>query len=259
MHPGSLFLGFSLFEFSCSSNTMYLPVPLENGSIERVVEGLKGIKSRKWNSERFLVLQVVILQRSQDVKRSRDVGRRIAKRLDAWEKGQFTMLVEDILRSMEAHLTHKQGSTTPEQRTKTFHQKVLRSNLRGAVRYLTEREKGGILYPDDIDEKSGNTVQSVLESKHPMLGFQESMFSPTTPSSPTSLTSTSPRIPLKSQPAAYPEALGWEGRMPTRYSNGCCALGNQVGFYDKPPPSWLTGSPTPSPHGPPTGPSWPAA
>jgi hypothetical protein len=68
---------------------------------------------------------------------------------------------------MEAHLTHKRGSTTPEQRTKNFHQKVLRGNLRGAERYLTEREKGGILYPDDIDEKSGDTVQSVLESKHP--------------------------------------------------------------------------------------------
>ena len=87
--------------------------------VERVAEELKGIKARKWNSERFLVLQVVILQRSRDVKRSRDVRRRIAKRLDAWEKGQFTMLVEDTLRSMGANLTHKQGTTTPEQRTKT--------------------------------------------------------------------------------------------------------------------------------------------
>jgi hypothetical protein len=77
------------------------------------------------------------------------------------------MLVEDTLQSMEAHLTHKQGRTTPEQKTKTFHQKVLCGNLWGGVRYLTEREKGGILYPDDIDEKTGKTVQSVLESKHP--------------------------------------------------------------------------------------------
>jgi hypothetical protein len=77
------------------------------------------------------------------------------------------MLVEDTLRSMEAYLTHKQGSSTPEQRTKTFHQKVLRGNLYGAVRYLTEWEKGGILSPDDINEKSGNPVQSVLESKYP--------------------------------------------------------------------------------------------
>jgi hypothetical protein len=91
-----------------------------------------------------------------------------------------------------------------------------------------------------------------------MLGFQESILSPTTPSSPPSWTLTSPRIPSKSQPAAYLEALGWEGRMPMRYSNGCCALGNQVGYYVKPPPIWWTDSPTPSRHGPPTEPSWPA-
>ena len=254
MHPGSLFLGFSLFEFSCSSNTMYLPVPLEHGSIERVVEGLKGIKSRKWNSERFLVLQVVILQRSQDVKRSRDVGRRIAKRLDAWEKGQFTMLVEDILRSMEAHLTHKQGSTMPKQRTKTFHQKVLHGNLCGAVRYLTEPFTRMILTKNQATQSSLSWSPNI-----PMLGFQESMLSLTTPSSLTLWTLASPRTSSKSQPAAYPEALGWKEWMPSRYSNGCCAFGNQVGYYGEPPPIWWTGSPTPSRHGMPTGPSWPDA
>jgi hypothetical protein len=135
--------------------------------VEKVAEEMRGIKSRKWNSERFIVFQLVILQKSREVKRSRDIRRRITKRLDAWEKGQTTMLVEDTLRSMESHLSHKRGQTTPEQRSKIFHQKVLRGNLRGAVRYLTEREKGGILYPDDIDEKTGLTVETVLESKHP--------------------------------------------------------------------------------------------
>jgi hypothetical protein len=40
---------------------------------ERVAEELKGIKACKWNSEQFLVLQVVILQQSRDVTQSRDV------------------------------------------------------------------------------------------------------------------------------------------------------------------------------------------
>jgi hypothetical protein len=30
-----------------------------------------------------------------------------------------------------------------------------------------EQEKGGILYPDDIDEMTDKTVQSVIESNHP--------------------------------------------------------------------------------------------
>jgi hypothetical protein len=94
------------------------------------------------------------------------IRQRIAKRINAWEKGQITMLVEETLRSMESHLSSKQGSTMPVKRTKNYHQKVLRGNIRGAVRYLMEREKGGILYPDDIDEKSGTSVLSVLKSKH---------------------------------------------------------------------------------------------
>jgi hypothetical protein len=75
--------------------------------------------------------------------------------------------VEDTLQSMESQLTSKEGSTMPEQRTKTFHQKVLCGKIQGMVRYLTEWEKGGILYPpDDIDKKTGKTIQPVLESKH---------------------------------------------------------------------------------------------
>jgi hypothetical protein len=41
-------------------------------------------------------------------------------------------------------------------------------NLRIAnSRYLTERGKGGILYPDDTDEKTELSIKEVLQSKHP--------------------------------------------------------------------------------------------
>jgi hypothetical protein len=39
--------------------------------------------------------------------------------------------------------------------------------VRGAVRYLTGRKKGGILQPTDIDKKTGDLVKTVLRSKHP--------------------------------------------------------------------------------------------
>ena len=35
------------------------------------------------------------------------------------------------------------------------------------MRYLTEREKGGVLLPDDICSKTGLRVADVLDSKHP--------------------------------------------------------------------------------------------
>ena len=40
--------------------------------------------------------------------------------------------------------------------------------MRAAIRYASEREKDGILMPDDVDEKSGDLVSEVLASKHPI-------------------------------------------------------------------------------------------
>ena len=53
------------------------------------------------------------------------------------------------------------------QRAKIFQGKMLRGDVRGAVKFLTETEKGGILMPDDTDEKTGLSVEEVLRSKHP--------------------------------------------------------------------------------------------
>jgi hypothetical protein len=40
--------------------------------------------------------------------------------------------------------------------------------VRGAVRFLSSREKGDILQPStDIDEKTGGLAEMVLRSKHP--------------------------------------------------------------------------------------------
>jgi hypothetical protein len=41
--------------------------------VKKVAEELKGIVSCKWNSERFLVFQVVVLQWNHNVKRARNV------------------------------------------------------------------------------------------------------------------------------------------------------------------------------------------
>jgi hypothetical protein len=106
-----------------------------------VAKLLDGVRTRKWNAERFIVF--LVLQCTRDMRRSRDIRRRIAWQMDAWEEGKFAMLVQDTERTMAANLTHKQGITTEEQRAKTFHGKMLRGDVRGAVRCLTEREKGG--------------------------------------------------------------------------------------------------------------------
>jgi hypothetical protein len=74
------------------------------------------------------------------------------------------MLVENTLQSVESHLFLKCGNTTPEQRTKTFHASWKPARCRKVPH---RKGEGGILYPDNTDNKTGQTVKAILKSKHP--------------------------------------------------------------------------------------------
>ena len=102
-----------------------------------MVGELQGVRDRLWNSERFIVFQTVTLQRSCHVTASRDIRRRIDKRLDSWEAGSFAMLVEDTLRSSTEYLTAVRQEETAEHRAKTFHGLVIRGKLQMAMRWIT--------------------------------------------------------------------------------------------------------------------------
>ena len=87
--------------------------------------------------------------------------------MDAWEAKHYAMLVEDTLRSCTQYLTAVRREETAEYRAKTFHSLVLREKLRTAVRWITEREKGGVILPEDNCTKTGDRVMEVLHTKHP--------------------------------------------------------------------------------------------
>ena len=91
-----------------------------------LVGELRGVCDRWCNSERFIVFQKVTLQRARHFTASRDIRRRIEKRLDVWESGRYGMLVEDTLRSSTQYLTTVRREETTEHRAKTFHGLVLR-------------------------------------------------------------------------------------------------------------------------------------
>ena len=63
------------------------------------------MRGRRWNSERFIVFQTVILQRDFHVTASHTIRRRIKKRLDAWDDGIHRMLVDQMLRTYVQYLT----------------------------------------------------------------------------------------------------------------------------------------------------------
>ena len=128
---------------------------------------LRGGRDRRWNSERFIVFQTVTLQRALHVMASQYIRRRIDKSLDTWEAEHYEMLVEDTLRSCTQYLTTVLREETAEHRDKTYHSLVLRGKLWTAVRWITERENGGVVLPEDNCMKTGERVMEVLRTKHP--------------------------------------------------------------------------------------------
>jgi hypothetical protein len=89
------------------------------------------------------------------VSRASDIKKRLEWRMDAWAEGKYLMLVQETETTLELNLHKKQGSETSDQRAKTFHQKVLVGDLRGAVRNLTEREKGASFSPTTSAARPG--------------------------------------------------------------------------------------------------------
>ena len=54
-----------------------------------------GVRERKWNSERPLVFVATILQKTPGVRRAKDIRRRLARRMDLWDQGVHSALIDD--------------------------------------------------------------------------------------------------------------------------------------------------------------------
>jgi hypothetical protein len=88
--------------------------------------------------------------------------------------------------------------------------------VQGAVRFLTQREKGGMIMPGNKDEKTGDTVASVLQSKHPedVRGLWTLLCSQYMKTPWTLLISTSPKTPSKLLLDGSREVPGWVEQTP---------------------------------------------
>ena len=127
---------------------------------------IQGVRDRRWNSERFIVFHTVILQQAHHVTASHAIRHRIAKRLDAWGEGKHAMLVGNTLRSCKEYLNAARREEMAEHRAQTYHCLVLRGKLWLAVRWIIERETGGVLQPGERCAKMGDWVLEVIRAKH---------------------------------------------------------------------------------------------
>ena len=122
------------------------------------------------NAERVIVFLSVILQRAKGVNNSMQILKRLFFRPDLWNCGVFDKLVKDTYNSAMWYLGQDCETKTMEERHQTILNLVLKGKLREAVQFVCERDKEGILQPDELAEDCtgtiNNTITSFLETKH---------------------------------------------------------------------------------------------
>ena len=155
---------------------------LPNGNVgrkfvEMLADEIDHVAEKKSNSERLIVFQVLILQREMLVSKSSDIRRLIGRRLKMWEDGLFDALMHDAERcdrSFGNGRDSKRREQAFEHMERVFHRLMIEGKVRSAVRWITERERGGLLKATDITtitnsqgQKVEMTVLEVLQRKHP--------------------------------------------------------------------------------------------
>jgi hypothetical protein len=136
---------------------------------------ISAVAEGRYPSERPITLICVILQRECKIKKDADICRLISKRLELWEKGEFDLLVQEAVR---ANCSFGEGGSKrledKNHEASVFNRLMMLGKVRSAVRWITEREKGGVLQHDDLvpsKDAQGNpimrSVGEILKEKHP--------------------------------------------------------------------------------------------
>ena len=106
-------------------------------------EELEGVEGSQWNSERFIVFQAVVLQRTTDIRQASDIRQRVKRQIVDWRAGPYLMLVEDMTRTSRAMVLKMARGVSEEAISKTFTSIVLKGKIQTAVRFMTLRGAGG--------------------------------------------------------------------------------------------------------------------
>ena len=118
-------------------------------------------------SERVLVMSRVLLQRDPMIKASKDIRTLIGRRIEDWKENKFDKLLAEAVRFGKKKQIN-QDKVDDKNVSKVFDSIMVKGKVRSAMRWLSERAGGGVLYPMQEVKKSV-TVLETLKSKHPEL------------------------------------------------------------------------------------------
>ena len=109
-----------------------------SGKSRKIFVGILSIEldrfsARKWNVERVIIFQSVILQRSQGINNSAKIRKHILFQLNCWNQGEFDKPVKYTYNSALVYLGKYRGNQTEEQRHRTFSNLLLKGKLHETV------------------------------------------------------------------------------------------------------------------------------
>ena len=113
---------------------------------------LDDIQAWKWNSERVIVFQSVILKRAQYVNNTKHICVRIHFRLDCCNCGVIEKLVKFKQEAATGFMGETRSIQSKDQRYRMFSNLFLKGKLRKAVIFFCARETGGGVQPDKLAE-----------------------------------------------------------------------------------------------------------
>ena len=139
--------------------------------IKELVEEFRGVRSRRWNSEKVLCFIICVLTKSpcSNNKSASEIRQRISSRLAQWKNKEFDSLIDATEADIAQGLSGKGPPASQDAKARAFDAAVKAGYLAKATANLTRSSEGGVLALDDIDAKSGKTVLQVLRDKHPKL------------------------------------------------------------------------------------------
>ena len=105
--------------------------------IDTVDEELEGGEGRRWNSERFIIFQAVVLQKTTSVRRARIICQQVERRTIDWRAGRYLILVEDTTRTNRAMVSKVARGMTEEAISKNFTSLILKEKIQTAYRFVT--------------------------------------------------------------------------------------------------------------------------
>ena len=105
-----------------------------------LVAEFAGVRERRWNSERPMLLGMLVLARQREVSRASDIRKRILQRMDLWRAGAYDLLLDDV--ELEARRQRPGPAKSDDTEARAFKAAVEAGRLRRAVRRLTSREGG---------------------------------------------------------------------------------------------------------------------